>query len=107
GRVAYRLQHADAGCRDHLFGDPWRGSGAVPRGEGARGRVATVVRILHVLADLDRRKGGPAAACLGMANLMVRRGHDVHIVTTDRGYEPMHNGAASGLEIDALPGSWP
>ncbi len=65
------------------------------------------MRILHVLADLDRRKGGPAAACLGMANLMARRGHEVRIVTTDRGYQPELSCAAAGVEIDALPGSWP
>ena len=65
------------------------------------------MRILHVLADLDRRKGGPAAACLGMGNLMARRGHDIRIVTTNRGYQPETNRAVSGVEIDALPGSWP
>ncbi len=65
------------------------------------------MKILHVLADLDHRKGGPAAACIGMANLMARRGHQVRIVTTDRGYQPEYSEAAPGLEIDALAGSWP
>jgi glycosyltransferase involved in cell wall biosynthesis len=62
---------------------------------------------LHVLADLDRRKGGPPAACIGLAKLMARRGHRVRIVTTDRGIAPDERRRAAEIEIDALPGSWP
>jgi glycosyltransferase involved in cell wall biosynthesis len=42
-----------------------------------------------------------------MASLMARRGHDVRIVTTDRGYEPEARVEGAAFEIDALPGSWP
>jgi glycosyltransferase involved in cell wall biosynthesis len=65
------------------------------------------VRILHVIADLDARKGGPAAACLGLAKLMSRRGHQVRIVTADRGFVAGDCPRVNGLEIEALPGSWP
>ena len=65
------------------------------------------MRILHVIADLDARKGGPAAACLGLARLMARRGHDVRIVTTDRGFGSGEGSNTDGVDIEALPGSWP
>jgi len=65
------------------------------------------MRILHIAADLDRRKGGPTAACIGLAELMARRGHEVRIVTTDRGYAPPAPEPPGNLAIEALPGSWP
>lgn len=65
------------------------------------------MKILHVTADLDRRKGGPTAACLGMAELMARRGHQVRIITTDRGYEPEDGSQKKSFEVEALPGNWP
>jgi hypothetical protein len=43
------------------------------------------MQILHVIADLDRRRGGPAQVCVEMAMLMAREGHTVRIMTTDRG----------------------
>ena len=64
------------------------------------------MRILHVIADLDRERGGAGSACLGMAKLMARQGHEVRIVTTDRGYDSGHVQDA-GLGIEALPGSFP
>ena len=62
---------------------------------------------MHVIADLDRRKGGPTAACLGMAQSMARRGHQVRIVTTDRGYDPGRSDGERDVTIEALPGDWP
>ena len=44
------------------------------------------MRLLHVIADLDRERGGPAQACFELASLMARRGHDVRILTSDRGF---------------------
>jgi glycosyltransferase involved in cell wall biosynthesis len=65
------------------------------------------VRILHVVADLDHRKGGPTAACLGLARMMARRGHHVRIITTNRGFAPETSDRGGVVEIDALPGNWP
>ncbi len=71
------------------------------------------MRILHVVANLDREAGGPAVACLGAARLMARRGHAVRIVTTARGLAAADR-AASGpvagggrLDIEAFPLGWP
>lgn len=59
-----------------------------------------------MIADLDRERGGAGPACLGMAKLMARQGHEVRIVTTDRGYDPEPTHCA-GLTIEALPGNLP
>ena len=48
------------------------------------------MRILHLIATLDRESGGPAQACLEMARAVARRGHDVAICTT--------NWASTGVE---------
>jgi len=66
-----------------------------------------VLKVLHVVADLDPLRGGAGTACLGMARVMARRGHQVRIVTTDRGYAPQPGQQDPALEIEALPGSWP
>jgi glycosyltransferase involved in cell wall biosynthesis len=65
------------------------------------------VKILHVIADLDVRKGGPTAACLGIAGLMARLGHQVRIIATDRGFTLQRLDYPAGVEIEALPASWP
>ncbi|HMK68833.1 MAG TPA: glycosyltransferase, partial [Stellaceae bacterium] len=65
------------------------------------------MRILHVIADLDRSKGGPAVACLGFAGLMARRGHQVRVVATDRGFAPEERERLPGVEIEVFPASWP
>ena len=65
------------------------------------------VRVLHVVADLDRRKGGATTACLGLATTMSKRGHTVRIVTTDRGFSEGEHERTRGVAIEALPGSWP
>jgi glycosyltransferase involved in cell wall biosynthesis len=41
------------------------------------------MRILHVIAGLDRRDGGPPEACLHLCRELARRGHDVSIYATD------------------------
>jgi glycosyltransferase involved in cell wall biosynthesis len=65
------------------------------------------MKILHVIADLDPSKGGPPAACRGAARLMARRGHEVRIVTTDRGFAAVADDRIENLEIDALRASRP
>ncbi len=41
------------------------------------------MRILHVIAGLDRREGGPPEACLQLCRELARRGHEVSIYSTD------------------------
>ncbi len=41
------------------------------------------MRILHVIAGLDRRDGGPPEACLQLCRELARRGHEVSIYSTD------------------------
>ncbi len=41
------------------------------------------MRILHVLATLDPQSGGPAQACLAMAQSVAVRGHSVAVYATD------------------------
>jgi glycosyltransferase involved in cell wall biosynthesis len=63
------------------------------------------MRILHVIADLERERGGPAHVAVELAELMARRGHRVTIVTTDRGLPPELRGGATrgGAVIEAYP----
>ena len=42
------------------------------------------MRILHVIANLAPRYGGPAKACVEMARAVARLGHEVKIYTTDQ-----------------------
>lgn len=65
------------------------------------------MRLLHVIADLDHTTGGPTIACIGLARLMARRGHDVRIIATDRGFVRQDGARDDGVVIEALPGSWP
>jgi glycosyltransferase involved in cell wall biosynthesis len=41
------------------------------------------MKILHVIASLSSKYGGPTMACLDMAKAMANRGHDVKIYTTN------------------------
>ena len=41
------------------------------------------MRILHLIATLNRESGGPAQACVEMAAAVARRGHEVSIYTTN------------------------
>lgn len=67
------------------------------------------MKLLMVVADLDRTRGGPAQACIEAAELMGRRGHQVRIVTSDRGLPPEYRGAAladpwrDGVAVEAFP----
>lgn len=64
------------------------------------------MNLLHVIADLERARGGPARACLDLARLMARRGHRVRILTSDRGLpEELRRPAPAGPapEIEAFP----
>ena len=56
------------------------------------------IRVLHVIASLAARTGGPAKACLEMARAVARRGHAVEILTTDR-----DAAAGEGLTAGATP----
>ena len=42
------------------------------------------MKILHAIATLAPRDGGPSKACFEMARAVARRGHDVSIFTTDK-----------------------
>ena len=57
------------------------------------------IRILHVIASLAERTGGPAKAAREMARAVARRGHAVSIYTTDRDAEP-REGLIAGLAFD-------
>jgi glycosyltransferase involved in cell wall biosynthesis len=74
---------------------------------------APTMKILHVIADLAREKGGPAQACIELARLMARCGHSVSIVTTDRGLPseyrravPCGDGTGT-VTVDSFPGNRP
>ncbi len=56
------------------------------------------IRILHVIASLAARTGGPAKACFEMARAVARRGHAVTILTTDRDAAPAE-GLAAGATL--------
>jgi glycosyltransferase involved in cell wall biosynthesis len=43
------------------------------------------MRILHVIADLARERGGPAEACVQLARGLAELGHQVEVLATDRG----------------------
>lgn len=45
------------------------------------------IRILHVIASIAQRTGGPAKAALDMARAVARLGHEVSVYTTDREME--------------------
>lgn len=42
------------------------------------------MKIVHVIASLARRDGGPPKACFEMARALARRGHEVSIYTTNK-----------------------
>jgi glycosyltransferase involved in cell wall biosynthesis len=66
------------------------------------------LRILHVLATLDPQSGGPAQACLEMAQSVAERGHAVSIFTTDFAVDGQDRRPAGlenypGLDIQLFP----
>jgi glycosyltransferase involved in cell wall biosynthesis len=75
------------------------------------------MKILHVIANLAPRYGGPSKACVDMAVAVAGRGHEVHIFTTDQDGtgrlevptdEPVHT---RGVQVHYFPatlrGRWP
>ena len=44
------------------------------------------MRILHTIATLSARYGGPSKACFEMARALARRGHEVSVFTTNQGH---------------------
>jgi len=71
------------------------------------------MKILHVIASLGARTGGPAKACLDMARAVARRGHDVTILTTTRALAPGEGESlqswarAAGVALTIFPQQWP
>lgn len=69
------------------------------------------IRIVHVIASLAARTGGPAKAALDMARAVAARGHAVSIYTTDRELEPGEGerlrAAAGSVELHILPQHFP
>jgi glycosyltransferase involved in cell wall biosynthesis len=72
------------------------------------------MKLLMVAPDLDRTRGGPAPVCIEAAELMGRQGHEVRIVTSDRGLPPEYRRARSpetafetswrpGVVVEAFP----
>jgi glycosyltransferase involved in cell wall biosynthesis len=75
------------------------------------------MKILHVIANLAPRHGGPSKACVDMAAAVAERGHEVHVFTTDQDGtgrldvptdEPAHS---RGVQVHYFPvtlrGRWP
>jgi glycosyltransferase involved in cell wall biosynthesis len=62
------------------------------------------IRILHVIASLAARTGGPAKAVVGMARAVAKRGHAVAIYATDRELDAAERGAlgVSSANTDAV-----
>lgn len=60
------------------------------------------MRILHVIATLAPDSGGPATACLEMAQAVARRGHSVDIFTTDWGTKDNDEAASYPAEHGSL-----
>lgn len=68
------------------------------------------VRIVHVVASLDPAYGGPSALVPPLCDALAQRGHDVTIVTTDRGVGGRHMPQAvtsGGAEILVARQHWP
>lgn len=66
------------------------------------------MNILHLIATLAPESGGPAQACLEMANAVAARGHTISIFTTDFGGPlPATMTAHPSVEIRTFPVQWP
>ncbi len=71
------------------------------------------MRILHVIANLAPRYGGPPKACFEMARAVARRGHQVRILTTNQDGDgaldvPLQTPVMrDGVEITYYPVHWP
>jgi glycosyltransferase involved in cell wall biosynthesis len=70
------------------------------------------IRILHVIASIAQRTGGPAKAVVDMAAAVAARGHAVSIYTTDREMSQAERAdigkpAADGVERRVFRQNWP
>jgi glycosyltransferase involved in cell wall biosynthesis len=66
------------------------------------------MNILHLIATLAPESGGPAQACLEMANAVAARGHSIAIYTTDFGGAlPATVARHPSVEIRTFPVQWP
>ena len=71
------------------------------------------MRILHAIATLAPRFGGPSKACLEMARTLARRGHEVSVFATDlfhpRGLDaPLHEAVDhDGVTVREFPARFP
>ena len=58
------------------------------------------IRIVHVIASIASRTGGPAKAVRDMARAVAARGHEVEIQTTDRDMNDDERARLSGASVD-------
>ena len=73
---------------------------------------ATPIRVLHVIASIAQRTGGPAKAVVDMAAAVAARGHAVSIYTTDREMSEAERAAigtpsADGVSRHVFKQHWP
>lgn len=72
----------------------------------------SAINILHVIASIGARTGGPAKAALDMAHAVAALGHEVAIYTTDRDLEPderarLAQGRGNGVDLRIFPQHFP
>lgn len=62
------------------------------------------MKIAHVIASLDARRGGPSRSSLGLARALAQQGHDVGLLTAgaERKSDP-----AANLKIETFPRGFP
>jgi glycosyltransferase involved in cell wall biosynthesis len=67
------------------------------------------VRILHVVASLDPRYGGPSTAVPRMCSALAARGHHVELLTTDRGRSPasVERAVPARVAVSCHAAHWP
>jgi glycosyltransferase involved in cell wall biosynthesis len=67
------------------------------------------VRILHVVASLDPRYGGPSTTVPRMCSALASRGHQVALLTTDRGrgWRRAEQDALTGVAVSCHAEHWP
>ncbi|MGW9113402.1 glycosyltransferase [Microbacterium sp. NPDC055683] len=58
------------------------------------------MRILHVIPSYARRDGGPSEVIRGLLPAQVQLGHDVSLLSTDRGLEREDRFVADGIHVD-------
>ena len=60
------------------------------------------IRILHVIASIAARTGGPAKAALDMARAVASLGHEVSVYTTDREMDAEERGRPAERRVDGV-----